>query len=249
MDRAQLQRYSRHLLLPQIDITGQERLLGATALIIGLGGLGSPATMYLAASGVGHLILNDYDVVELGNLQRQILHSTTDLGRRKTESARDSLQALNPGIELTILDRKLDGSELARQVASADVVLDATDNFASRFAVNRACAAAKIPLVWGAVIRMQGQAATFDFRRSDSPCLACLYPETESDEMEDSCAATGVLAPVAGIIGCVMATEALKVLLELGDTLCGRLAQIDAADMTWRQTSLPRDPQCDRHNV
>ncbi len=247
MDREQLQRYSRHILLPQVDIAGQERLLGATALIIGLGGLGSPAAMYLAASGVGHLILNDHDDVELGNLQRQILHSTADLGRRKTESARNKLQALNPGIELTALDRQLPGPELARQVASADVVLDATDNFTARFAVNRTCAAAQTPLVWGAVIRMQGQTSTFDFRRSDSPCLACLYPEQDHGETEDSCAASGVLAPLAGIIGCIMATEALKVLLDLGDTLCGRLALIDAADMTWRQIRLPKDPHCDCH--
>jgi molybdopterin-synthase adenylyltransferase len=249
VDREQLQRYSRHILLPQIDIAGQERLLGATALIIGLGGLGSPAAMYLASSGVGRLVLNDHDVVEPGNLQRQILHATNDLGRPKTESARDRLQALNPGIELTTLDRRLTDPELAREAARADVVLDATDNFIARFAVNRACKSAGTPLVWGAVIRLQGQAATFDFRRNDSPCLACLYPEHERDEAEDTCAAAGVLAPLAGLVGCLMATEALKVLLDFGDTLCGRLARIDAADMTWRQSRLPRDPHCDFHNV
>lgn len=249
MDRAQLQRYSRHILLPQIDLAGQERLLASTALIIGLGGLGSPAALYLAASGVGRLILNDHDVVELGNLQRQILHATADLGRRKTESAKEHLGALNPDIEITTIERRLDAAGLSREVARADVVLDATDNFDIRFALNRACVRARVPLVWGAVIRMQGQATTFDFRRDDGPCLACLYPERTPLEMDEGCAAGGVLAPVAGIIGSLMATEALKVLLGTGDTLNGRLLSVDAAGMDWRQSRLGRDPYCDLHNV
>jgi molybdopterin-synthase adenylyltransferase len=218
-------------------------------LVIGLGGLGSPAAMYLAASGVGRLVLSDHDEVELANLQRQVAHSTADLGRRKTASARDRLLALNPGIEVATIAHRLEGAGLAQAIADAGVVLDATDNFGSRFAINRACAAARVPLVWGAAIRLQGQASTFDFRRADSPCLACLYPEQEAVEAADSCAASGVLAPLAGLVGCVMATEALKVLLGLGDTLCGRLVQIDAAAMRWRQSVLPRDPQCGRHNV
>ncbi len=194
-------------------------------------------------------MLCDHDEVEAGNLQRQILHSTADLGRAKTASARDRLHALNPGIELVTIANRLDGEALARAVTNTDVVLDATDNFDSRFAINRACAAARVPLVWGAVIRLQGQASTFDFRRPDSPCLACLYPERERDALDESCAAAGVLAPLAGIVGCIMATEALKVLLDLGDTLCGRLTRIDAAAMSWRQSALAKDPQCDRHNV
>ncbi len=249
MDRDQLQRYSRHILLPQIDLAGQERLLHATALIVGLGGLGSPAAMYLAASGVGRLVLNDHDVVELGNLQRQILHATPDLGRRKTESARDRLGALNPGIDLRMIERRMDAAELAHEVARADVVLDATDNFDARFALNRVCVGRRIPLVWGAVIRMQGQATTFDFRRDNSPCLSCLYPEQVQADADEDCAAGGVLAPVAGIIGSIMAAEALKVLLGTGDTLHGRLLSFDAAGMEWRQSRLSRDPHCDIHNV
>ncbi len=205
--------------------------------------------MYLAASGVGRLVLCDHDAVEAGNLQRQILHSTADLGRPKTASARDRLHALNPGIELVTIAQRLDGEALARAIADADVVLDATDNFDSRFAINRACAAARVPLVWGAVIRLQGQASTFDFRRPDSPCLACLFPERERTTTDESCAAAGVLAPLAGLVGCVMAVETLKVLLDLGDTLCGRLARVDAAAMSWQQSKLARDPQCDCHNV
>lgn len=205
--------------------------------------------MYLAASGVGRLVLNDHDDVELGNLQRQILHSTGDLGRPKTASAGERLHALNPGIEITTIAERLDGGALRRAVSAVDIVLDATDNFDTRFAINRACAETRTPLVWGAVIRLQGQVSTFDFRRPDSPCLACLYPERERSAAAETCADAGVLAPVAGIVGCVMATEALKVLLDIGDTLCGRLALIDATDMTWRQSRLPRDPQCEHHRV
>lgn len=249
MDHDQLQRYSRHILLPEIDVDGQQRLLDSTALIVGLGGLGSPAATYLASSGVGHLILSDDDRVDLGNLQRQILHSTADLTRPKTDSAADRLRALNPGIKLTTMDRRMSPGELAEAVGHANIAIDATDNFPARFALNEACLTSRTPLVWGAVIRMQGQATTFDFRRDDSPCLACLYPERDHDDAVENCASGGVLAPAAGIVGSIMATEALKLLLELGDTLCGRLLQIDAAGMVIRQSRLARDPHCRLHIV
>lgn len=249
MDRTRLQRYSRHILLPEIDISGQQRLLDARVLIVGLGGLGSPIAMYLAASGVGHLILNDDDDVELGNLQRQIVHATPDLGRRKTASARDRLASLNPDIRCTTIDRRLTTDELAGQIHDVDLVIDATDNFGTRFNLSDACLAAGKPLVWGAVIRLQGQATVFDYRRPDSPCLACLYPEQAAADSDQSCVEGGVLAPVAGIVGCVMATEALKLLIGLGDTLFRRLLQLDARGMNWRQSRLARDPYCEHHKV
>lgn len=249
MEREQLERYSRHILLPDIDIAGQERLLASSVLIVGLGGLGSPAAMYLAGSGVGHLLLNDHDVVDLGNLQRQIIHGTPDVGRAKTASARDRLQSLNPDIRVSTLDAPLAADSLARTLGEVDLVLDATDNFPTRFALNAACIATGTPLVWGAAIRLQGHATTFDFRRPDSPCLACLYPEPGQGEDLDSCAERGVFAPVPGIIGCLMAAEALKLLLGLGDTLCGRLVQFNAATMDWRESRLHRDPHCTLHKL
>lgn len=245
MDDRQLERYSRHILLPQIDSDGQQRLLDATVLIVGAGGLGSPAAMYLAGSGVGHIVVIDHDRVDLSNLHRQILHATPDIGLPKTASAVQALRRINPDIRVTGLETRLAGEPLARHVRDADVVLDASDNFATRFALNTACLEAQTPLVTGAVIRMEGQATVFDGRRPDSPCLCCLYPDGPgvADEGE-RCAESGVLAPVAGIIGSIMATEALKILAGFGHTLCGRLLRLNAADMDWRLSHLPKDPHC-----
>lgn len=246
MNDAQLTRYSRHLLLKEVDFTGQQRLLASRVLVIGLGGLGSPLTMYLASSGVGHLVICDDDRVDLGNLQRQIVHRNADVGRDKAASARDTLLALNPDIEITALNTRLTGDALHAQVRLADVVVDASDNFATRFALNAACVAAQKPLVSGAVIRLQGQVTVFQPGRADSPCYSCLYPgtlESAADAAED-CRQQGVLAPVVGIIACIQATETLKLLMGIGDILAGRLLLLDALGMVWRTVHVPKDPAC-----
>lgn len=242
MDDRQLLRYSRHILLQQVDIAGQEKLLSARVLIIGLGGLGSPVAMYLAASGVGHLVIVDHDKVELTNLQRQIVHTTASIGEGKTTSAARQLKALNPDITITAINRKLDEAGLLEQARAADVVVDASDNFATRFAVNRACVKAKKPLVSGAVVRFEGQMGVFRPDLPESPCYRCLY--AESNEPEEVCAEFGVLAPVAGIIGSIQATETLKLLLGAGQTLTGRVLLLDALTMEWRELKLRQDPAC-----
>ncbi len=242
MDDAQLLRYSRHILLPPIGIAGQEKLLGARVLLIGLGGLGSPAAMYLAASGVGHLVLTDPDKVDLTNLQRQIVHTSESVGLPKVESAARTLRALNPDVAVTAFAKKLDDRELAEQARLADVVVDGSDNFDTRFAVNRACVATRTPLVSGAVVRFEGQVAVFRPDLPDSPCYRCLYHE--STEPPEPCAQFGVLAPAAGIIGAIQAAETLKLLLGLGGTLSGRLLVLDALAMEWREIRLKRDPAC-----
>ncbi|HLD14937.1 MAG TPA: molybdopterin-synthase adenylyltransferase MoeB [Burkholderiales bacterium] len=242
MDDRQLLRYSRHILLQQVDIAGQEKLLNARVLIIGLGGLGSPVTMYLAASGVGHLVIVDHDKVELTNLQRQIVHTTASIGEGKTTSAAKQLKALNPDITITAINHKLDEAGLLEQARAADVVVDASDNFATRFAVNRACVKAKKPLVSGAVVRFEGQVAVFRPDLPDSPCYRCLY--AESNDPEEACAEFGVLAPVAGIVGSIQATETLKLLLGTGQTLTGRVLLLDALTMEWRELKLRKDPTC-----
>ncbi|MCG6934803.1 MAG: molybdopterin-synthase adenylyltransferase MoeB [Proteobacteria bacterium] len=241
MDDAQLLRYSRQIMLPQFDVAGQQKLLDATVLIIGLGGLGSPAAMYLAAAGVGHLVLVDFDTVELSNLQRQIIHHTDDIGRPKVESARDALRKLNPDVKLTLVDHKLEGMELQQHITAADVVLDGSDNFATRFAVNDACVAAGVPLVSGAAIRMEGQVAVF-LNNGDGPCYRCLY--REEGELDNRCSENGVLAPLVGIIGAIQATEAIKILAGMGETLHGRLLLLDALHMEWRTLTLKKDPGC-----
>ena len=241
MNDEQLLRYSRQIMLPQIDVEGQAKLLSSTALLIGLGGLGSPAAMYLAAAGVGHLILVDDDVVDLSNLQRQILHGTDDIGRPKTESARDALLRLNPDVKLTLIDHRLAGDELQAQVDKANVVLDGSDNFATRFAVNDACRAAGVPLVSGAAIRMEGQVSVF-LNDGTGPCYRCLY--RDEGELDTACSTNGVLAPVVGIIGSIQATEAIKVLTGIGETLHGRLLLLDALHMEWRTVRLRPDPAC-----
>jgi len=243
MNDHQLQRYSRQILMPQIDFDGQQKLLQSHALIIGMGGLGSPASLYLAAAGVGHLTLVDFDHVELSNLQRQIIHRTADLGRAKIESARDNLLALNPDIRIDTLPGSLDEPALLAAVHTADVVLDCTDNFASRHAINRACVAARKPLVSAAAIRFEGQLSVFDTRQETSPCYHCLYPETDNTEQE-TCTQNGILAPVVGSMGTLQALEAIKVLLNLGEPLRGRLMLFDALSFDIRILKLKRDPHC-----
>lgn len=242
MNDEQLQRYSRQMLLAQVGPEGQQKLLDARVLIIGLGGLGSPLAMYLAAAGVGHLVIADYDQVDLSNLQRQIIHRTRDIGRNKTDSARDTLQALNPEVKITALNKRLTEDELAHEVRQADVVADASDNFATRFALNAACVRTKKPLVSGAAIRMEGQVTVFDLRRADSACYRCLYRDDPGPE--EGCAALGVLAPVPGVIGAVQAVEVIKLLAGIGATLAGRLLLLDALSMEWRTVKLQKDPAC-----
>ena len=239
MDDKQLLRYSRHILLPQIDVRGQEKLLASRVLIVGLGGLGSPVAMYLAASGVGNLVLVDHDRVDLTNLQRQIVHATERVGQDKTTSAAHGLAALNPGVRLTTINQKLEGAALEEQVQQVDAVVDTTDNFASRFAINEACMHAGKPLISGAVVRFEGQVAVFP---PGGPCYRCLY--AEGGGPDEACATLGVLAPAAGIIGSIQAVETLKVLLGIGQTLAGRLLLFDALNMEWREIRLRKDPVC-----
>lgn len=241
MDDEQLLRYSRQIMLPSIGIEGQERLRDARALIIGLGGLGSPVAMYLAAAGVGTLVLVDFDKVDLTNLQRQIIHTTDRIGRPKVESARESLQALNPETRIVTIDQALEGQALAEQVAQADVVIDGSDNFATRFAVSAACYANRTPLVSGAAIRMEGQVSVFT-GQPGSPCYHCLYPS--EGQLDETCSANGVLAPLVGAIGSIQAIEAIKLLTGAGDPLVGRLLLFDALQMEWRTVKLKPDPAC-----
>ena len=241
----QLLRYSRQIMLPEIEIVGQERLLGATALIIGVGGLGSPASMYLAAAGFGTLVLVDDDRVDLSNLQRQIIHHTDDVGRSKVDSAADTLRRLNPEIRVIGLPRRISGGELSEAVERADVVLDCSDNFVTRFAVNAACVHARRPLVSGAVIRFEAQLAVFDPKQPGGPCYHCLYPdEAPRDEIEQNCVRSGVPAPLPGLVGSFQALEAIKVLLEIGTPSAGRLLVFDALTLEWHSLRLRRHPRC-----
>jgi adenylyltransferase/sulfurtransferase len=241
VDDKLLLRYSRQIMLPEISIEGQEKLRRSRVLIIGLGGLGSPAAMYLAAAGVGHLVLVDFDRVDLTNLQRQIIHTTNRIGSPKTSSARHTLLELNPEIAVESLDRRLDEKELAVQVERANLVLDASDNFATRFAVNEACCAGRKPLVSGAAIRWEGQVSVFS-GQPGGPCYRCLYPDEGS--VSETCSENGVLAPLVGIIGSIQATEAIKVLTTVGAPLLGRLLLLDALHMEWRTLTLRADPEC-----
>ena len=237
-----LLRYSRHILLPQVGIEGQEKLLEARVLVVGLGGLGSSSAMYLAASGVGHMLIADYDHVDLSNLQRQPIHNTKSIDMRKTESAQKTLYQLNPDIKITPIDQKMNLDILQRQVADVDVVVDATDNFEVRYAINEACWHAQTPLVHGAAIRMEGQLSVFDARDTESPCYQCLY--TEGTYVDESCVSNGILSPVVGVIGSMQAIEALKILLNLKDTLVGRLLLFDAQTMNWRELRVRRNAKC-----
>ncbi|NMG14771.1 HesA/MoeB/ThiF family protein [Aromatoleum bremense] len=244
MNDDQLLRYSRHILLPEIGVEGQEAILASRVLVIGAGGLGSPAAMYLAAAGVGTVVLCDGDTVDLTNLQRQILHSAEGVGRLKVESGRDTLLRLNPQARIEPLAMRLEGAALDEQVAAADLVLDCSDNFATRHAINRACVRFRKPLVSGAAIRFDGQVSVFDLRRSDSPCYHCLFPEGQ-DVDEVRCAVMGVFAPLTGIIGATQAAEALKLLIGCGTSLDGRLLLLDGLAMEWRSVLLGRDPACE----
>lgn len=242
MDDAQLLRYSRHILLDEIGVEGQARLREAHALVIGAGGLGSPAAIYLATSGIGRLTLVDGDIVDLTNLQRQILHGTDDVGKSKAASGAATLLHLNPEVDVTTIEARVDAAALDVLVATADVVLDCSDNFATRHAVNRACVAHAKPLVSGAAIRFDAQIATFDRRDADAPCYACLFPE--SDDVEDvACSTMGVFAPLTGIVGSLQAAEALKLIIGL-PSLSGRFVQLDARSMAWHALRLERDPSC-----
>lgn len=243
MHDEQLLRYSRHILLDQIGIAGQEKLLAASVLIIGAGGLGSPVALYLAAAGVGRITLADDDAVELTNLQRQIAHDMHSLGVNKAESAARRMAAMNPDARVTALPQRLQGAALDTAVAEADVVLDCCDNFATRHAVNRACVARRKPLVSGAAVRFDGQIAVFDLRRADAPCYACLFPEHARDA-EMRCAEFGVFAPLVGVVGSLQAVEALKLLLDAGDSLSGRLLLYDALAADWRALRLRQDAAC-----
>jgi adenylyltransferase/sulfurtransferase len=243
MNDDQLLRYSRHILLPQVGIEGQEQLLGSHALVIGAGGLGSPAALYLATAGVGRISLADGDTVDLTNLQRQILHRTASVGTPKARSGRQTLAEYNPDVTVVALEERAEGQLLEDLVASADVVLDCCDNFATRHAVNRACVRQRKPLVSGAAIRFDGQVSVFDMRQSDAPCYHCLFPEGQEVD-ETRCAVMGVFAPITGIIGAVQAAEALKVLAKVGETLNGRLLLLDGLAMEWRQIRLKKDAAC-----
>lgn len=237
-----LLRYSRQIMLPELDVAGQRRLMDAEVLVVGMGGLGCPAAMYLLGAGTGHLIIADDDKVELPNLQRQIAYSQAVLGRPKVAAARAVLQGMNPNAAVTALGERMEGEALDEAVMKADLVVDACDNFATRFAVNRSCLKHRRPLVSGAAIRMEGQVAVFDPRRPDSPCYQCLYQP--GGEEDTRCSANGVMAPLVGIVGSVQAMEAVKLIAGLGEPLTGRLLLLDAAAMQWREMRLPRDPDC-----
>ena len=243
MNDEQLLRYSRHILLPQIGIEGQAKLLAARALVIGAGGLGSPIALYLASAGVGAITLCDNEAVDLTNLQRQIVHRTASVGRKKVDSARETLAAINPEVKVAALAERVDAKRLETLAANHDVVIDGSDNFATRHAVNRACVKAKKPLVSGAAVRFDGQVAVFDLRAPDSACYACLFPE--AGEAEDvRCAVMGVFAPLTGIVGSIQAAEALKLLAGAGETLAGRLLLLDALAMQVRTIKLSKDSAC-----
>jgi molybdopterin/thiamine biosynthesis adenylyltransferase len=243
MNDNQLLRYSRHILLDEIGIEGQSRLLAAHALVIGAGGLGSPAALYLASGGVGRITLVDDDVVDLTNLQRQIMHVTARIGQPKAESGKQALSEINPEIEVTALRERAGPERLGELVRDASVVLDCSDNFATRHAVNRACVAAGVPLVAGAVIRFDGQLSVFDPRAPDSPCYACLFPEDGKFE-DAACSSMGVFAPLVGVIGAMQAAEAMKLLIGTGKSLAGRLLLLDGRAMEWTSIGVARSPGC-----
>ncbi|MCK9511500.1 MAG: molybdopterin-synthase adenylyltransferase MoeB [Pigmentiphaga sp.] len=248
MNDQQLLRYARHLLLDEIGIEGQERILAGNALIVGAGGLGSPAAMFLAAAGIGRLRVIDDDVVDLTNLQRQIAHTTARVGQPKVDSLGQAVAALNPEVVFEGTRVRMGGTDadalLRRWVAEADVVLDCTDNFATRHCLNRWCVAAGRPLVSGAAIRFEGQLAVYDTREADSPCYACLFPEAAEDIAPVSCATMGVFSPLVGVVGSAQAAEALKLLTGAGTTLRGRLLRMDLLHAEWRPVRVRRDPEC-----
>ncbi|HAY47211.1 MAG TPA: hypothetical protein DCY55_13155 [Gammaproteobacteria bacterium] len=242
MQDEQLLRYSRQIFLPEVDVGGQQVLLNSRILVLGLGGLGSPVAMYLASSGVGTITLADFDDVDLSNLQRQIMHGTSDVGSPKTVSAAKRLREMNPEIELIELSEKLNEQSLRAQVKLANVVLDCTDNFTSRFLINSVCLEQKTPLVSGAAVGFSGQLAVFDFFKFSAPCYQCLYPAEGPDA--DHCSDTGVVGPLVGVIGSLQALEALKIILDIGQSFAAKLLLFDALDGRWHNVSIPADPDC-----
>lgn len=229
-------------MLPEIDAEGQKRLAEARVLIIGLGGLGSSSSVYLAAAGVGHLVLVDFDEVDISNLQRQIVHATNDIGRLKVDSAKEHLLELNPEIQITTIDHKIEDTALEEQVKSATVVVDCSDNFQTRFTINEVCVRLKIPLVSGAAIRFEAQVSVFNSGHETSPCYRCLY-DTEAT-VEQTCTANGVISPLLGIVGSIQACEAMKIIMDIGETLEGRLLLLDVLHMEWHTAKLYKDPAC-----
>ena len=243
MDDTQLLRYSRHILLEELGIEGQERLLASQALVIGAGGLGSPVALYLGSAGVGRITVVDHDTVDATNLQRQIAHTLDRVGQPKAESVREAIAQINPDPVVEAINRRADEALLDPLVARADVVLDCSDNFATRQSVNAACVRHRKPLVSGAAIRMDGQVSVYDIRQPGAPCYACLFPPDKTPE-ETRCATLGVFAPLVGIIGTVQAAEALKLLAGMGSQLAGRLLMLDGRAMAWSDIRLQRDPDC-----
>ena len=237
-----LTRYSRHILLDAVDVAGQRAINSAHVLVVGAGGLGSPALLYLAASGIGHLSIADGDTVSLSNLQRQIIHRQTDIGRNKAESAANHLSQLNPDIRISVIPQHINApNDIA---PTYQVVVDCSDNFATRYLLNQACRQHNIPLVSGAAIRFDGLLAVFDFRREDSPCYACLFPASDQISATDTCSRSGVFSPLVGMIGAAQAAEALKLITGAGQTMHSRLARLDALSLRWHESRLSRDPAC-----
>ena len=242
MNDEELLRYSRQIMLPEIEVEGQERMLNSQVLIVGLGGLGCPVAMYLAAAGVGHLVLADFDQVDLSNLQRQIAHTTARLGINKVDSANATIEALNPEVQVTCISTKLSSEVLRGEVEQADVVVDCTDNFTIRFEINEHCVATETPLVSGAAIRLEGQLLVYDPRIESAPCYRCLYDTAEEGAL--NCAENGVAAPVVGVIGTLQATEAIKLIVGFGESLAGYLLVFDAKYMDWKKLRLKKNPKC-----
>ncbi|WP_137936961.1 molybdopterin-synthase adenylyltransferase MoeB [Chitinivorax sp. B] len=243
MNDDQLLRYSRHILLDEIGVEGQQRMLDAHVLVIGAGGLGSPAALYLGSAGIGQLTICDHDKVDATNLQRQVAHSLTSIGQNKALSIKDRLAQINPDCQVHTITQRVAGDTLLELVARTDVVLDCSDNFDTRHAINQACALYRKPLVSGAAVRFDGQISVFDLRRLDAPCYHCLFPDT-GDANDGPCALFGVFAPLVGIIGSMQAAEALKLLIPAGDTLVGRLLLLDGLTMKWREMRFKQDPAC-----
>ncbi|HEY8097604.1 MAG TPA: molybdopterin-synthase adenylyltransferase MoeB [Methylobacter sp.] len=242
MNDNQLLRYSRQIMLPQVDIEGQQKLLAAKVLIVGVGGLGSPAAIYLAAAGVGNIVIYDNDVVDLSNLQRQITHHTADIGTDKVISTRQTLNQLNPDVQIRAVKQKLEGEQLDDEVELADVVLDCSDNFSTRFAINNACVKHQTPLISGAAIRFEGQVTVFTPGHNNSPCYNCLY-NSDGEELQN-CATNGVIAPITGIVGSIQALEAMKLIINIGEALTGRLLLLDGLTMEWNTMRLRKNPNC-----
>ena len=242
MNDNQLLRYSRQIMLPQVDIEGQQKLLNAKILIIGAGGLGSPAALYLTAAGIGSLTLYDDDAVDLSNLQRQITHYTADIGTDKVISTKNTLNSLNSETQVIAVKQRLKGNLLTAEVINADVVLDCSDNFKTRFAINKACVEQKTPLVSGAAIRFEGQITVFLNNQAKSPCYHCLY-QSEGEELQN-CTTNGVIAPITGIVGSIQALEAMKIIMAIGEVLNGRLLILDGLTMEWQTMRLSKNSAC-----